>query len=792
MVIKKIIGGNLYEDIESKSAFVPQSVQQIGLDGRPSRNLFRFTDAQLLDAYEQNDIVYRCVEKNANRVASIGWGVYRLQKKATTLKGFRGKRLTRKQRQRINHQKATDVAPDSEIVQLTDHPLIDILTTGSPYANGSQLFKLTATWLEIFGRAYWLVEDEGFITPLKPWCVRPKLDADGAAIAYEYRDGTDGQTFDAAKVISFRFISARDPFHGGMSPLMAAMKSVLTSDLYQNWLNSTIANRRRPDWVLIPKNENITPEDIQRAERELAAKVGGPNNGKPLVMSGAFTPVNLSFGPTDLAPLEVQADILKRIAGAHGIPSAIADSDAATYSNYETAMEDWDRSATLPRTGVIDQTLNENLAKLNIDDDVFFAYENPVAEDEEADLQAQTVAVQKVTAGVRILTINEQRELLGFEPLPEGGDELLPAPAPASPFGGNDPTDPTDDPQDDQKPASDEGEAPAAEPEGKAQRTETVLKINAMVAAGTLPRAAAINLVAELLGVDDIRAKGLVGFLAQPKCGECNCGKCHPSEQTEQKAAKPSVEEVTAGKIKTKVRKFFDRIRPQVLQRVKALDLTGYITKGALPDEFVPLDEWTDELADDVKPLIEFGTQKSADGKQREYVRAGASPDVFSVVPQKVKEATDRRAYRFASSTMATTTKTINDAIDRVREQVLQGVLQGDTTDAIAQAVGDVFENATDYQADRIARTEASAATHMGQVIAAKQSGIVKGFRYLVSEDACDVCSPYDGQEIDIDDYDSSGAVDAEGAVPLHPNCTCTLQEILDLDSGGSDDDEVS
>jgi HK97 family phage portal protein len=729
-----------------------------------------FTDKQLVREYQTSDIAYTCVERNANAIAQAPWGVYRIVKKADVRKGLKGVKsfttVQQKQARKMLIRKGITLAEDSELVQVTDHPLIDRLTSVNEDLNGSQLFKLTDINLEVVGRSYWLCRDET-ITPLKPWRIEVVRDSNGVVTGYKHRNtDTNSEPLSKDEVIDFRFIDPLDPYAGGHSPLKAALKSLRMSSKYMEWMYAIIANRKRPDWLLIPEDD-IGPEEATRTEAKIDQKFGGNNNGLPGVLDKKLKPVNLSYSPTDLAPLEIRKEVVTRMAGAFGIPIPFVNPDASTYSNYETAMEDWARTAIAPRLSLFEQVINENLFKLGIEDDVFVLFDSPVPEDKELELQQETANAAKLTAattaGVK-LTENEKRSLLGFEPIPGGDDLPEDEPTPEPPAPAEQP--PAPEPADDE---SDDGEA--------AKSFDRLLQLNRDVAAGDMPRSVAIN-IAEAMGFTN--AKQLIGFV-KAKHSECDCETAPAT-----KAKKPSIEE----QLQQKVAAFFRRIRSEAVEQVKAVSgltlkdsLRSLLTKADdedLPDEFVPLDEWTDELADDVQPIIELGTRQSADGKARDYVRAGADPSFPSVIPAKVKEATEKRAYAFAESTMATTAKSVNAAIEQVRNEIREGVLTGDPIRELTKRVEGVFEDAEKYQAERIARTEASAAVHNGQLIAAKESGIVKAMKPLISSDACPLCMEYEGKEYGLDELDDSGAIDAEQP-PYHPNCTCSWTEVLDI-----------
>ena len=133
---------------------------------------------------------------------------------------------------------------------------------------------------------------------------------------------------------------------------------------------------------------------------------------------------------------------------------------------------------------------------------------------------------------------------------------------------------------------------------------------------------------------------------------------------------------------------------------------------------------------------------------------------------------------KLAQSTMATTLHDVNTAKNELREQIKQGTFQGDSVRELGKRVNSVFAALDKTHCKMIAQTESSRAVHNGLRIAAEESGLVSGFKFVASSDACPICLGLDGQTTTINkqfitnDYDNS-------LLPIHPNCRCTMTEIL-------------
>ena len=200
----------------------------------------------------------------------------------------------------------------------------------------------------------------------------------------------------------------------------------------------------------------------------------------------------------------------------------------------------------------------------------------------------------------------------------------------------------------------------------------------------------------------------------------------------------------------------------------------------------VNLSGWTEKMKHQAHPLIQMHYEEGA----KDFIaRTGVSTseEVWNVQNPKVQEAIDRAAMRFCASTNQTTSMKINEAIDKLRDELASGILGPDTNTVaeLTRRVSSVFDQAEHWRAQQIAITEASRAVHQGQLIAAVNSGIVKGFRWLASADACDLCKeimdergeiPIGGKFAHVSDDPDYGDI---AGPPAHPNCMCTITEVL-------------
>lgn len=480
------------------------------------------TDAQLLLEYLTNDLVYTCVNWNAGAVARVPMRLYvRTRPGDAPVASFPTRMLGDSEVRRLKHNPnlARRLSGVSTIHELTDHPLLDLLEQDNDGLNGFQLRYVTAIYMEVFGGAYWLLENGAFdpvekIKVLPTQRVIPLRNGDLAVVAYRYLPALTGPSVDLPRqdVLDFRFPAVEDPYGGRHAPLRSAFMQAELAAKYALYENSLMDNRARIDGTFIPK-EQIGRKEAERAEMLWNQKFARQGNGRVLVaeQSGTFIPTR--YPPADLGPLEISRETLRRLAGAFGVPEALLSKDA-TFANMQASMTLYARQTILPRVLILEQKLNEMLTP-RYGPRLFLAADNPVPEDESFNLQKAQLAIN---AGV--LTKNEIRVIAGFAPASLEEQNLN---SPNSQIAADAITQP---------PAAEPQAAPVAEPPGTAAaapqtesraaaaksrrpRISALLAINRAVGNGLLDRDVAMAIVArqwDLSAADAARYVGPPGM----------------------------------------------------------------------------------------------------------------------------------------------------------------------------------------------------------------------------------------------------------------------------------------
>jgi hypothetical protein len=166
--------------------------------------------------------------------------------------------------------------------------------------------------------------------------------------------------------------------------------------------------------------------------------------------------------------------------------------------------------------------------------------------------------------------------------------------------------------------------------------------------------------------------------------------------------------------------------------------------------------------------------------------RAGISPDVFDVTSPHLSHAVKDLCLKFCRETNETTTTELNKALSDLKDEIEEGLVEGDRMGDLVDRVQKVFDRADNERAGLIAQTESSRAHHAACIQSYKDSGVVKAIVALPSSGACPLCLEIaEGGERALDesfynDPDAPEEYQDKPYPPFHPGCACALEAAID------------
>lgn len=221
------------------------------------------------------------------------------------------------------------------------------------------------------------------------------------------------------------------------------------------------------------------------------------------------------------------------------------------------------------------------------------------------------------------------------------------------------------------------------------------------------------------------------------------------------------------------VQKFFRKQSSLVLGEVKSLDEAQ--TKAFPPSDWFNINSWTRAMFEELSPILGLYYEH---GARAAVAELGVSPTLFSTVQPNLRKGVERASLLFCEETNRTTAMELSTALDMLRKEITEGLVEGDVKNAMMERVQKVFESASNERAFRIGVTEASRGQHAALELTAQESGVATGKKWLLSDDACPLCLPLSGKSVGLGEnftVDGNGPYAAVPYPPRHPNCRCTL-----------------
>jgi HK97 family phage portal protein len=365
------------------------------------------------EAYMRNVVAFRCVYEIATSVSAAGWEVYKV--------GSGGVRA-----------------------QVQDHWLNDLIVRANP----GQSFPTLLT----YSISYLLLSGDGFMervalewgpnggTVKELYALRPdkmKLMFSGGKLSsYRYSEsGGEGADFPVDALTGqsdLLHIKLFNPLDAdlGMSLMHPTGREIDTSNEAINWNKSLLENQGRPGLVFTVVG-NLSEDQWDDLERQLEGRTGAEGAGKNIIIEGergtSVTPYN--FSPAEMDWLEGNRDTSRRICYGFGVPPVLMGIPGdSTYNNQKEARQAFWDTTVLYYLNLYRAEMNNWL--MLRDQKMLLDYS---LDDVPAMEYRRTTKWERAEKS-DFLSINEKRELAGYESWGEEGDVIL-VPATMIPLG---------------------------------------------------------------------------------------------------------------------------------------------------------------------------------------------------------------------------------------------------------------------------------------------------------------------------------------------------------------------
>ena len=218
-------------------------------------------------------------------------------------------------------------------------------------------------------------------------------------------------------ILHIKFFNPLDDYYG-FPPLAAAQVALDTHNAASFWNKALLDNSARPSGALVyagPEGAHLTDAQFSRLKEELEENFSGATNaGRPLLLEGGLDWKALSLSPKDMDFAESKAGAAREIALAFGVPPLLLGLPGDnTFSNYAEANRAFWRQTVLPLVARVQKSFQAWLRP------GFGSFRLDYNADRLEALASERAAEWERVGKAAFLTLDEQREALGYGPAPK-------------------------------------------------------------------------------------------------------------------------------------------------------------------------------------------------------------------------------------------------------------------------------------------------------------------------------------------------------------------------------------
>jgi len=379
-----------------------------------------------------------CNTKNATSIASTPLKLYAINDNSSQKIVYPYKTLNKVQTDKIKKEsKSLIIKQAANLVEISEHPVFDVLNEVNDDLNYYDLMEMTAAYLGMIGNAYWEIEKDkkGLpvhinVLPAEYTCVT--LDDTLHIKGYRLFNGVYQREFEKENIIHFKNVSpglfwrvwnnALMTGLYGMGDAEYCLDEIYLYNSINDYLRALTENNAIPSAIVkytggrLDKN---TMADVQRQWDKVLRT--WKKAGKTKVMDQDFDFQAISLPPKDLDFAEGRKWLRGVICNAFGVPEDLITTENSNKASSSTAIHNYFRFTIKPKLKRMEERLNSHLISL-YDDNLFFQFDECVPNDE-------ALAMQQEDGDLRngVITINEVRRGRGLSEVEWGSVPYVPA-----------------------------------------------------------------------------------------------------------------------------------------------------------------------------------------------------------------------------------------------------------------------------------------------------------------------------------------------------------------------------
>jgi HK97 family phage portal protein len=379
---------------------------------------------EVLQAYRENAWLQSCINLVADGVAAPRWRAFKRVAKDSRMSvrdpglALAGPEVRRREMKALREA--------HQLIEVPEHEILQLLARPNEEQSGRSVLRLAQQHLDLVGEAFWWIQRNqakrvcGLI-PIPPHTVlfTPTAGRLTYSVSYERIQGEIA----ASDMLWLKHPDPERPHERGTGLGLGLGDELDSAEYIARSLKSVFARGGLP--VSVVAVEGSQDVDAEESAADLKARyeatATGPNaQGRPFFVPGKLSIATVNPDFKSLQTHELQKQLLDFVRQTYNVPPELmGDLSSSNRSTAEAAMYHLAEYAVAPRLEFLRAELVHKLVPL-IDPDVILEYEDPRPKNFE---RTQAILTNAVTAPA--FTLNEARELAGFEPLPELDGQFL-------------------------------------------------------------------------------------------------------------------------------------------------------------------------------------------------------------------------------------------------------------------------------------------------------------------------------------------------------------------------------
>src|SRR3990170_4729003 len=349
----------------------------------------------VLEAYSTMPWLRAVAHRIASGVAATPWKLYVARKpgKPATQASWLQRAPLEVRQAAIRRKQA-----ESELEEISEHPLLTLLTDANAYHTGVAVRKVTQVHLDLLGEAFWVKERGVLRQPVAVWPLPPHwVMATPTHIKRSYRVAYSGWQAEIpdSEVLWFCDLDPVNPYGRGSGTALALGDELDTDEAAAKYTKQFFLNSARPDFLIYPKAGALTDANVRRLEEDWNAR----NQGFWKALKAHFLTrevgVHEFSAQGDLRAMQMtelrkyERDCIIQVFGVS--PEMLGIVAGADRAHAEAAEYQFAKYALVPRLEFLRATFQERLGP-GYDERLGLDYESPVGQDPDYFLKCASVA----------------------------------------------------------------------------------------------------------------------------------------------------------------------------------------------------------------------------------------------------------------------------------------------------------------------------------------------------------------------------------------------------------------